>query len=159
MKNLKAVPDIAVTIRVKKSIISQSTIQALIVRAARAVKLKHAFAVNVQVVGPARSRMLNKQWRGKDKPTNVLSFAARETAEGLQAVDMPRLKEAVEDLGDIVICPAIAEKEAPLFEVSVREHVARLVVHGFLHLVGHDHMADTEAAQMEKLEWKIVRSK
>ncbi len=152
MKNIKAAPDIAVVIRVKQTILSASVIRGLITRAAEAVKIKHAFAVNVQVVGPVRSQMLNKKWRGKDKPTNVLSFAAREG-------DMPQVKGVVEDLGDIVICPAVAKKEAPLFDVSVRDHVARLVVHGFLHLVGKDHEEDAEATEMEKLEWRVVHGK
>lgn len=150
MSKSPIIADIGVVIRVKEAYLSAATIRTLLLRAADAVNIKHAFSVNVQVVGPARSRMFNKQWRGKDKPTNVLSFAAREG-------EMPRVQGVVEDLGDIVICPAVAKKEAALFEVTVREHIARLIVHGFLHLVGHDHEKDADASKMEKLEWKIVR--
>jgi probable rRNA maturation factor len=145
------ISDIQVVVRVKEPILDVATIRGLIFRAAIATKIKHAFSVNVQVVGLARSLMFNKQWRGKDKPTNVLSFAAREG-------EMPRVQGVVEDLGDIVICPAVAKKEAALFDVTVREHIARLIVHGFLHLVGHDHEQDADASKMEKLEWKIVRN-
>lgn len=151
MKQLFRSADITVAVRVKKALLSQAQVRALILRAAEYAELERPFAVNVQIVGLAASRTLNRQWRGKDKPTNVLSFAAREGG-------MPTVHDDVEDLGDIVICPAIIQKEAPNFDVAPRTHAARLVVHGFLHLLGHDHEQDKEAVAMEALEWRIVNS-
>ncbi len=76
-------------------------------------------------------RMLNRRYRGKDKPTNVLAFPAA-PAPGVR----PR------PLGDVVICPAVLRREARAQGKSERAHWAHLVVHGTLHLVGYDHEGD-----------------
>ena len=92
---------------------------------------------------------LNKEWRGKDKPTNVLSFPMFEGAD-LLALE---LSGPPEMLGDIALAYETCEREAKEKGVSLRDHAAHLLVHGFLHLAGHDHMdSDGQAAAMEKLE-------
>ena len=91
-------------------------------------------------------RKLNRAWRGKDEPTNVLSFpAAPPSSRGA-----PRL------LGDIVIAYETIAREALSERKSFRHHLAHLAVHGFLHLAGYDHEADDEAEAMEKLEIVIL---
>ena len=92
---------------------------------------------------------LNREWRGKDKPTNVLSFPMLERADLLAlAADGPP-----EMLGDIALAFQTCRREAEEKGVSLRDHTAHLLVHGFLHLAGHDHVdSDEQAAAMEKLE-------
>ena len=89
-------------------------------------------------------RDLNRNWRGIDKPANVLSFPA-----GGDAAFAPLL-------GDIVIAFETASREASEEARPLRDHVAHLLVHGFLHLIGHDHIGAAEAATMEKLERAIL---
>lgn len=92
---------------------------------------------------------LNREWRGKDKPTNVLSFPMleREDLLALEADGPPEM------LGDIALAYETCRREADEKGVSLRDHTAHLLVHGFLHLAGHDHVdSDEQAAAMEKLE-------
>ena len=92
-------------------------------------------------------RALNRDWRGKDEPTNVLSFPAKEARTG---DDAPRM------LGDIVIAYETAAREAEIEGKPLMHHVAHLAVHGFLHLVGYDHEASEAADAMERLEVAIL---
>ncbi|QZD92338.1 rRNA maturation RNase YbeY [Qipengyuania xiapuensis] len=92
---------------------------------------------------------LNKEWRGKDKPTNVLSFPM------LEREDLLNLGEGgpPEMLGDIALAFGTCEREAGEKGISLADHTTHLLVHGFLHLAGHDHVdSDEQAAAMEKLE-------
>jgi probable rRNA maturation factor len=102
--------------------------------------------IALQVVSAAASRRLNHRYRGKDKPTNVLSFPA--TAPPGAA---PR------PLGDIVICPAVLKREAREQGKPERAHWAHLVVHGTLHLVGYDHQNGADASRMERREIAVLR--
>lgn len=101
----------------------------------------------LQLVGPVRMRALNRQYRGKDCPTNVLSFPAGE-APGVH----PR------PLGDVVICSAVLRREALAQAKPVRAHWAHLVVHGVLHLAGYDHIRDADARRMERREIAVLRA-
>jgi probable rRNA maturation factor len=89
-------------------------------------------------------RGLNRKWRGIDQPANVLSFPA-----GGDAAFAPLL-------GDIVIAFETASREASEAGRPLRDHVAHLLVHGFLHLIGHDHIGAAEAETMEALERAIL---
>jgi len=100
----------------------------------------------VQVVSAPRMRLLNRRYRGKDKPTNVLSFPAA-PAPGVR----PR------PLGDVLICPAVLRREARAQGKSEQAHWAHLIVHGTLHLVGHDHERDIDAVRMERCEIAVLR--
>ncbi len=91
-------------------------------------------------------RLLNRDWRGVDEPTNVLSFPAK-TARATGAPPV---------LGDIVIAFETSKREAAGEEKPFLHHVAHLAVHGFLHLEGHDHAIDEEADAMERLEREIL---
>jgi probable rRNA maturation factor len=91
-------------------------------------------------------RALNKRWRGQDKPTNVLSFPAQPTP----GEDGPR------HLGDIVISFETMVAEAAREEKPFAHHLAHLAVHGYLHLLGHDHETDRDASAMERLETQIL---
>jgi probable rRNA maturation factor len=100
----------------------------------------------LQVVSAPRMRLLNRRYRGKDRPTNVLSFPAN-PAPGVK----PR------PLGDVLICPTVLRREARAQGKSEQAHWAHLVVHGTLHLVGYDHDKDRAAARMERREIAVLR--
>jgi probable rRNA maturation factor len=95
-------------------------------------------------------RILNRNWRNLDKPTNVLSFPALqpETAPGPD--DAPRM------LGDIAIAYQTTRAEADAEHKLFAHHLSHLAVHGFLHLIGYDHETDAEAETMESLEREIL---
>jgi len=92
-------------------------------------------------------RMLNRDWRGQDKPTNVLSFPANAASAA------PR---AARHLGDIVIAYQTVSREAEAEGRPFGHHLAHLAVHGFLHLLGYDHETDRDARTMERLETRIL---
>lgn len=103
--------------------------------------------MTVRIVDEAESHDLNFTYRGKDKPTNVLSFPFEcpdEVELGL--------------LGDLVICRQVVEKEAEEQGKPLMAHWAHMVVHGSLHLLGYDHIEDDEAEEMENLETEIMQS-
>ena len=101
--------------------------------------------VSIYIVDEAEGQELNSQYRGKDYPTNVLSFPADIAEE----VGIPLL-------GDLVICAPVVEREAKEQDKALAAHWAHMLVHGTLHLVGFDHIDDNEAEQMELLETQIV---
>lgn len=101
--------------------------------------------VTIRVVDSEESHELNHQYRGKDKPTNVLSFP----------FEMPPGVE-LDLLGDLVICKQVVEQEAQEQNKPVLAHWAHMVVHGSLHLLGYDHIEDQEAEEMEALETQIM---
>ena len=97
----------------------------------------------------ASIREINAEWRQQDKPTNVLSFPAFPVTPGEKPGPM---------LGDIVIARETVEREAVDLGKSFEEHLTHLLVHGFLHLLGYDHMETEEAEEMEALETRILAS-
>ena len=102
----------------------------------------------VRVVARPESRRLNARYRGKDQPTNVLSFPV---PGGELPPGMPR------PLGDLVICAAVVRAEAQEQHKPLKAHWAHLVVHGALHLVGYDHMQPEEARRMERREIAVLK--
>jgi probable rRNA maturation factor len=102
--------------------------------------------ISVLLVGAARSRSLNRRYRGRDYATNVLSFAPPAIPAG-----GPRL------LGDLVICPQVLRREARAQHKSERAHWMHLFVHGLLHLLGYDHQRATAARRMEQREVRTLR--
>lgn len=114
-------------------------------------------ALTIRIVGAAESRRLNRTWRGKDKPTNVLSFPAEPLAADRRP--LTRLHETAFDdhpLGDLAICAPVVAREAKEQGKSAQAHWAHMVVHGVLHLLGYDHENDRDANIMESLETKIL---
>ncbi len=103
------------------------------------------FELTIRVVDSEESKQLNKQYRDHDKPTNVLSFPF-EVPEGID----------LNLLGDLVICSQIVVDEAKTQNKVLFDHWAHMVIHGCLHLVGFDHISDSEAEEMESLEISIL---
>jgi probable rRNA maturation factor len=100
----------------------------------------------VVLTDDAAIRTLNRTWRGKDAPTNVLSFPAPDS----------HVRGAPRQLGDIVIAYETTTREALTEHKPFRHHLAHLAVHGFLHLAGYDHETDKDAEAMERLEVIIL---
>ncbi len=99
----------------------------------------------IRLVDEAESRELNRTYRGKDRPTNVLSFPS----------DLPEIV-ASDLLGDLVICAPVVLREAREQGKSADQHWAHMVVHGVLHLLGYDHLDEDDAETMEQLEIEVM---
>jgi probable rRNA maturation factor len=116
--------------------------------------------IAVVLTDDCASRTLNRNWRSKDVPTNVLSFpAGPDRLVGAHPARGTRAKKngaAPHLLGDIVIAYETMEREARAERKPFAHHLAHLAVHGYLHLVGYDHRADDEAQAMEGLETEIL---
>jgi probable rRNA maturation factor len=111
--------------------------------------------IAVRLTDDAEVHTLNRDFRGKDKPTNVLSFpqVQDDLLEGLANSDDGEIL-----LGDIVLARETCLREAEEKGISVADHATHLIVHGTLHLVGYDHVEDASAAAMEALEVKALAS-
>lgn len=101
--------------------------------------------VTIRFTDEAESQSLNHEYRGKDKPTNVLSFPF-EAPPGIE----------INLLGDLVICAPVISREAEEQHKDVSNHYAHMIVHGLLHLMGYDHIDDAEAEEMESKEIDIL---
>lgn len=103
--------------------------------------------LTIRIVDKDESAMLNRRWRNKSGPTNVLSFPYdddQQLAPGL--------------LGDIIICAPVVRQEAEEQQKSLEAHWAHMVIHGTLHLQGYDHMHNKQAEEMESLEINLLQS-
>ena len=100
----------------------------------------------IRVVTPAESRRLNRDYRGKDRPTNVLSFHGPGTGRGAPPAS----------LGDLAICAGVVAREARAQKKTLAAHWAHMVVHGTLHLLGYDHADEDGARRMERRERTVL---
>ena len=108
-------------------------------------RVRGAAELSVLLTDDAEQRALNARWRGKDAPTNVLSFPQIEPFGAVRGL-----------LGDITLARETLEREAAELGKSLDEHFTHLIVHGFLHILGYDHQNEAEALQMEGLETQIL---
>jgi probable rRNA maturation factor len=109
--------------------------------------------ISVTLTGDEQVRALNAKWRGKDQPTNVLSFPMADE------LDLTRANVAERELllGDIVLARGVCEREAEEKHVPVEQHATHLIVHGTLHLLGYDHHGEAEAVDMEAREVRALK--
>ncbi|QBY05388.1 rRNA maturation RNase YbeY [Thalassotalea sp. HSM 43] len=103
------------------------------------------FELTIRMVSSEESQQLNHEYRGKDKPTNVLSFPF-EVPEGIE-LDL---------LGDLVVCADVVEHEAKQQNKPLFAHWAHMIIHGCLHLLGFDHINEDDANEMEAIEIKLL---
>lgn len=135
-----------IEIQISDDVESECPADALIMQWAQsAIQTDKNAGMTIRVVGSAEMQQSNLQWRGKDKPTNVLSFPAEFPPEA-----------GVSYLGDILICAEVLEHESVEQGKKINDHWAHIVVHGVLHLEGFDHENDHEAQQMEQREKEIL---
>lgn len=111
------------------------------------VSYNKTFELTIRIVDNAESQQLNQQYRHKNSPTNVLSFPF-EVPDGIE-LDL---------LGDLVICADILLTEAKTQNKSIESHWAHMVIHGCLHLLGYDHIDNTEAEEMENIEINLMKT-
>ena len=112
---------------------------------------KRSVEISVRLTGDDEVRALNSQWRGKDRPTNVLSVPLAGESELHVTGDGPELM-----LGDIVLARGVCAAEAQEKRLPIEDHAAHLMVHGTLHLLGYDHHDDASAADMEGREVRAL---
>ena len=130
---------------------AEAVIHRAIATAAEIAHADHGEAeLAVMLTDDAGIRTLNSNWRGIDKPTNVLSFPALQPTGPVGPDDAPRM------LGDIAIAYQTTRKEADDEKKPFEHHLSHLAVHGYLHLIGYDHENDADADIMEGLETEIL---
>lgn len=118
-----------------------------------AVGFDKPILINLSLNNNAEVQRLNAEFRGKDKPTNVLSFA------NIDDDDFEMMRDEAEEveLGDIIVALETLEDEAAQKGISLKDHFAHLLIHGILHLFGYDHIEDDEAEEMEGIEICILK--
>ena len=114
-----------------------------------------ALSLSIRLSDDGEVHALNKQWRGKDKPTNVLSFPMLQP-DAFAALANTDDGEVL--VGDLILAHGVCAAEAQEKGVKLADHVTHLIVHGTLHLLGLDHIDDSEAEHMEALEVKALAS-
>ena len=112
-----------------------------------------ATEVSVSFVDDAVIAELNEKYRGKQGPTDVLSFECDGCGDGPDAPE-----DGVFELGDVIIAPDVAERQTAEFATTFEEEISLLLVHGLLHLCGYDHVVDEEAEVMEAREAELLRA-
>lgn len=117
------------------------------VQLSAAGRVRSSMDLSLRVVGRSEGRALNRRYRGRDYPANVLSFVAPRVA---------RLRDR--QLGDLVICAPVVAREARQQGKSLRAHWAHMVIHGTLHLLGFDHRRARDAQRMERRETRLLRA-
>ena len=130
-----------------KGLPAARSFRAWIELALRGAKRRSAAEINVLITGTTAARALNRDFRGRDYATNVLSFPAELP---------PQLKSPL--IGDLAICAPVVAREAREQRKQLRDHYAHMVVHGTLHLLGYDHIEDADAERMEALETRLLAS-
>lgn len=111
---------------------------------------RQSMVIDITLLADAAQRRLNSDWRGMDKPTNVLSFP-------MEPLDVPVPRGRPRHLGDIMLALQTMRREAKEQGKSLEAHFQHLVVHGVLHLLGYDHLDDEQAQEMESREIAILR--
>jgi probable rRNA maturation factor len=114
-----------------------------------------AVSISISLADDNEVQQLNAQWRGKDKPTNVLSFPM------LGDIDLDELSDSGDReilLGDLILARETCVAEALAKDISLADHTSHLIIHGMLHLLGYDHIDETEGDHMEALEVKALAS-
>lgn len=134
-------------------IVDEADIRALVVFGMKTMKVHPAADVAVVFVDEAAMEQLHVQWMGEPGPTDVLSFPIDELRPGR---DGEVSAEGI--LGDIVVCPSVAQKQADTAGHSLQHEIQMLTVHGLLHLLGFDHAVPEEEAEMFGLQGTILSS-
>jgi probable rRNA maturation factor len=129
----------------RKGVPTSASFRQWVEAALRGAKRRKATELSIRIVDAKEGRTLNRDYRGKDYATNVLSFPV----ELPPGVKLPLI-------GDLVICAPVVTREAIEQDKLARDHWAHMTVHGVLHLLGYDHIEDNEAEEMEALETRIL---
>ncbi len=142
-----AIPDIVAVAQEVKEAVLQEVIESI-----DYLNISKDFTVNLCLSNDTNVHKLNLEFRGFDKPTNVLSFA---NIDGEDFDDMLEFEDVVE-MGDIIIAFETMKKEAMEQEVSFKDHFCHLWAHGLLHILGYDHIEEDERLEMEQIEISVL---
>lgn len=129
----------------RKGVPAAASFRGWVEAALRGAKRRKATELSIRIVDTKEGRTLNREYRGKDYATNVLSFPV----ELPPGITLPLI-------GDLAICAPVVAREAKEQGKHPRDHWAHMTVHGVLHLLGYDHIDDAEAEAMEALETRIL---
>ncbi len=129
----------------RKYIIDMKKLEPLVTRIGELANCKDGI-VSISFVGEKRIRNINKRFRKKDRATNVISFPFLDVVAGERII------------GDIVICPVVASEEADKYGNNFVDYITFLLIHGFLHLLGYDHIRKEDQLIMEQKEEEIFRN-
>ena len=154
-KNLPQIDVVVRSARWRKRPTAQTLVKTAILAAAEAVSTR-PIELAIVLTDDSAIWALNRDWRGKDAPTNVLSFPAaapKKAPKGARSKAPP----ASPYIGDIVIAYQTVAREAAAEDKPFNHHLSHLAIHGFLHLLGYDHENDRDAEAMERLERRILK--
>ncbi len=126
------------------NILSDETIHTCVDHIFKHLSQKQSYEISILLADDVKIQQLNKTYRGKDKPTNVLSFPAEEDNAGM--------------LGDVILAYDTIQRESAEQNKTFEDHCKHLLVHGILHLLGYDHEEDAEAEEMENTEITILKT-
>ncbi|MCX6740135.1 MAG: rRNA maturation RNase YbeY [Candidatus Parcubacteria bacterium] len=130
--------------------VSKKNVSKALKETAKILKIKDNFEIGVAVVSFAQIRKLNRQYRHKDKVTDVLSFTLQKSRPFITA------PAKIKYLGDVVICYQQVKKQAPLFGHSLKQEFTMLICHGFLHLLGYDDKTQKQYQKMALIQDKLL---
>lgn len=135
--------------KVKENYFTEKKIKTIVEQTLRGVRKKLINCeISIHLVGESYIKKINKQYRGKDVITDVISFATQDISWGRQTEI---------DLGDLFICPKQIKRQAQDFEVDYQEEFKRILVHGVLHLCGFDHQTERDGKKMFALQERILK--
>ena len=129
----------------------------LLLSAKKEINKENAQEMSINFVSSEKIHEINKKYRGKDRSTDVISFAIE---DGLDEDFMSAFNDDpdfVEDIGDLFLCPEVIKRHSVEYETGFNREFGYTLVHGYLHLNGFDHIEDDEAEEMESLETEIMQ--
>lgn len=135
------------------NVINQETkeqIESLLRFAAKKENIEEEAELSISFVDESEIQAINRDYRDKDKVTDVISFSLEEDEPEIEGLDMPRI------LGDIIICLEVAKEQAESYNHSLSRELGFLALHGFLHLLGYDHMTESEEKEMFSRQDEIL---
>lgn len=135
----------------------QKWISDLLLSAKKAIQKENQQEISINFVSKERIHEINKKYRGKDRPTDVISFAIEDGEDSnlmAQFLDDP---DFIEDIGDLFICIDVVKKQAVDYETGFDREFGYTLVHGYLHLNGYDHIEDQEAKEMFSIQGKVLK--
>ncbi|MEB6195805.1 rRNA maturation RNase YbeY [Mammaliicoccus sciuri] len=129
---------------------TKNQIESLLTFAAKKENITEEAELSISFVDEEEIQAINRDYRNKDKVTDVISFSLEEDEPEIEGLDMPRV------LGDIIICLEVAKEQAESYNHSLSRELGFLALHGFLHLLGYDHMTEEDEKEMFSRQDEIL---
>lgn len=129
---------------------TKNQIESLLTFAAKKENITEEAELSISFVDEEEIQAINRDYRDKDKVTDVISFSLEEDEPEIEGIDMPRV------LGDIIICLEVAKEQAESYNHSLSRELGFLALHGFLHLLGYDHMTEEDEKEMFSRQDEIL---